>query len=59
MTVRVPYDKVVAARLARFDGATLRFTGPMTVTVYHAGNEVERHPDQAIWDMVYIGRTPR
>jgi hypothetical protein len=51
--------KKAAARLARFDGATLRFAGPMTVTVYRAGNEVERHTDQAIWDLVYIGPTLR
>jgi hypothetical protein len=51
--------KKAAARLAGFDGAILRFTGPMTVTVYRAGAEIERHTDPAIWDLVYLGRNLR
>lgn len=51
--------KRAAARLARFDGAYLRFAGPMTVTAHRGGEEVERHTDQAISDLMYIGRTRR
>ncbi|MEJ3744034.1 hydroxyneurosporene dehydrogenase [Actinomycetes bacterium KLBMP 9797] len=47
----------IAARLVGFDGAYLRFAGQMAVTVSHAGREVERFTDDAIWDLMYFGKT--
>jgi len=47
--------KRLAARLARFDGAYLRFTGPMTITVVTAGFETEQHTQDAIWELMYFG----
>ncbi|MRX44648.1 lipocalin-like domain-containing protein [Agromyces kandeliae] len=48
--------KRLLARLARFDGAYLRFAGPITVTVRRNGATVERHSDEAIWELMYFGR---
>lgn len=48
--------KKVAARLVGFDGAYLRFAGQMAVTRSHAGREVERFTDDAIWDLMYFGK---
>ncbi|GAA1060114.1 lipocalin-like domain-containing protein [Agromyces bracchium] len=48
--------KRLLARLARFDGAYLRFAGPITVTVRRGGALVERHGDEAIWELMYFGR---
>ena len=51
--------KRLAARLARFDGAYLRFTGPMTVTVFRSGTQLEQHTDDAIWELMYFGHSRR
>jgi hypothetical protein len=55
MVDELPAAKRVLAKLARFDGAYLRFTGPMTVTVHRAGEQVEEHTDDAIWELMYFG----
>ena len=47
--------KRLLAKLARFDGAYLRFAGPMTVTVNRAGEQVEEYADDAIWELMYFG----
>jgi len=51
--------KRLAARLARFDGAYLRFTGPMTVTAFRSGTQIEQHTDDAIWELMYFGHSRR
>lgn len=55
MTDELPAVKRVLAKLARFDGAYLRFAGPMTVTVYRSGEQVEEFSDDAIWELMYFG----
>ena len=57
MVDELPRLKRVLAKLARFDGAYLRFAGPMTVTVYRAGERVEEYADDAIWELMYFGHS--
>jgi hypothetical protein len=47
--------KRIAARLARFDGAYLRFAGDLQITRYRGGELAETHNDQAIWELMYFG----
>jgi hypothetical protein len=47
--------KRIAARLVRFDGAYLRFTGELQVSHYHAGKLSETYKDEAIWELMYFG----
>jgi hypothetical protein len=47
--------KHLAARLARFDGAYLRFAGDIEVSHHHGGELVETHADEAIWELMYFG----
>jgi hypothetical protein len=47
--------KRIAARLARFDGAYLRFTGDIEISRYHGGELAEAHKDDAIWELMYFG----
>jgi hypothetical protein len=49
--------KKVAARLIRFDGAYLRFTGELRIEHRHAGSVVDSYSDSAIWELMYLGRT--
>jgi predicted secreted hydrolase len=49
--------KKVAARLIRFDGAYLRFTGELRIEHRRAGVVVDSHADSAIWELMYLGRT--
>ena len=51
----LPRAKAPAARLARFDGAYLRFAGPMTVAVFRSGERVEEFSDDAIWELLCFG----
>ncbi|HEX4865678.1 MAG TPA: hypothetical protein VFV02_16535 [Acidimicrobiales bacterium] len=47
--------KHLAARLARFDGAYLRFAGDIEVA-HHNGTElIETHKNEAIWELMYFG----
>jgi hypothetical protein len=47
--------KHLAARLARFDGAYLRFAGDIEVSHYHGAELVETQADEAIWELMYFG----
>jgi hypothetical protein len=47
--------KHIAARLARFDGAYLRFAGDIEVSHHRGGELVETHADEAIWELMYFG----
>ncbi|HEY0453746.1 hypothetical protein [Actinophytocola sp.] len=49
--------KKVAAKLVRFDGAYLRFTGELRIEHRHAGTIVDSYTDSAIWELMYLGRT--
>ncbi|HET9849851.1 MAG TPA: hydroxyneurosporene dehydrogenase [Candidatus Dormibacteraeota bacterium] len=48
--------KRVAARLAGFDGAYLRFVGDLQIDHYRGGELVEAHKNDAIWELMYFGR---
>jgi hypothetical protein len=47
----------LAARLVRFDGAYLRFTGELRVEHQHGGKVVDSYADNALWELMYLGRT--
>src|ERR1700686_140312 len=47
--------KHIAARLARFDGAYLRFAGDIEVSHHRGGELIETHADEAIWELMYFG----
>ena len=49
--------KKVAARLAGFDGAYLRFTGELRIEHRRGETLVESHTDSAIWELMYLGKT--
>ena len=47
--------KRIAARLAHFDGAYLRFVGDLEISRFHRGELAETHSDDAIWELMYFG----
>ncbi len=47
--------KRIAARLAHFDGAYLRFVGDLEISRYRAGELAETYQDDAIWELMYFG----
>jgi hypothetical protein len=47
--------KRIAARLAHFDGAYLRFVGALEIARYRSGELVETHTDDAVWELMYFG----
>ena len=47
--------KALLARLIRFDGAYLRFTGELSFEHYQAEQLVEAHRDEAMWELMYLG----
>ncbi|MET8939089.1 hydroxyneurosporene dehydrogenase [Streptomyces rubiginosohelvolus] len=49
--------KKLAARLARFDGAYLRFTGELRVERRTGSTLVDTHAAPAIWELMYLGPT--
>jgi hypothetical protein len=49
--------KKVAARLARFDGAYLRFAGEVRIEHRRSGSVVDSYADSAIWELMYLGKT--
>lgn len=49
--------KKFLARLTGFDGAYLRFSGPVTITHRKGGQVVETETDPAIWELMYPGKT--
>ena len=48
--------KKLVARLARFDGAYLRFAGELRIERYRGEQLVESHRDDALWEMMYFGK---
>jgi hypothetical protein len=49
--------KRVAAKLAHFDGAYLRFVGSIEILRYRHEELVETHRDDAIWELMYFGHS--
>jgi CrtC N-terminal lipocalin domain len=47
--------KRVLAQLARFDGAYLRFAGTLDIEHHRGTALVEKHSNQAIWELMYFG----
>jgi hypothetical protein len=47
--------KRIAAKLAHFDGAYLRFAGDIEISRYRGAELVETHKDDAIWELMYFG----
>jgi hypothetical protein len=47
--------KRIAAKLAHFDGAYLRFTGDIEISRYRDSELAETHKDDAIWELMYFG----
>jgi hydroxyneurosporene synthase CrtC len=47
--------KRLLARLARFDGAYLRFAGTLEIEHYAGPKLVEKHHNHAIWELMYFG----
>jgi CrtC N-terminal lipocalin domain len=47
--------KHIAAKLAHFDGAYLRFIGEIEISRYRGDELVETHQDDAIWELMYFG----
>ena len=48
--------KRVAAMLAGFDGAYLRFAGELRIDRYDGPQLVESHADDALWELMYFGK---
>lgn len=54
----LPPIKKAAAKLAKFDGAYLRFSGTVKLEVFDkSDNLIETHQDRAIWEEMYFGKT--
>jgi predicted secreted hydrolase len=51
--------KKLAARLIRFDGAYLRFTGELRIEHRRSDTVVDSYTDSAIWELMYLGKTIR
>ena len=51
----LPAPQRLLARIARFDGAYLRFTGECRVQRFERGILVDDHADTAIWELMYFG----
>jgi hypothetical protein len=51
--------KHIAARLAHFDGAYLRFTGDIEISWYRGGELAGTHKDEAIWGTDVLRARPR
>jgi hypothetical protein len=49
--------KKVAAKLVRFDGAYLRFTGELRIEHRRSDAVVDSYTDSAIWELMYLGKT--
>jgi hypothetical protein len=47
--------KHIAAKLAHFDGAYLRFVGDLEISRSRGAEVVETHRDHAIWELMYFG----
>jgi hypothetical protein len=51
--------KRIAAKLAHFDGAYLRFVGEIDISRYRGADLVETYEDDAIWELMYFRPFPR
>ena len=51
----LPRFRRLLARLARFDGAFLRFTGTLRLERYEADRLAECFENEAIWELMYFG----
>jgi predicted secreted hydrolase len=47
--------KRLLARLARFDGAYMRFAGILDIEHHRGTALVDKHSSQAIWELMYLG----
>ena len=47
--------KALLARLVRFNGAYLRFTGELSFEHYQSNELVETYHDEAMWELMYLG----
>jgi predicted secreted hydrolase len=47
--------KRIAAKLAHFDGAYLRFVGEIEISRYRGADLIETYTDDAIWELMYFG----
>jgi hypothetical protein len=56
LITRVSGFKHLLARLARFDGPYLRFTGDVQLEHFINGELIEDVSDPGIWEMMYFGR---
>jgi hypothetical protein len=59
LITRVSGLKYILAKLARFDGAYLRFTGKVQLQHFVKGVLVEEASDPGIWEMMYFGHVYR
>jgi hypothetical protein len=59
LITRVTGFKHLLARLARFDGSYMRFTGNVQLEHFVNGALVEDVSDPGIWEMMYFGRVYR
>ncbi|MDP9185254.1 MAG: hydroxyneurosporene dehydrogenase [Actinomycetota bacterium] len=50
------WPKKVAATIARFDGAYLRFAGELRIERYAGGHLAESHTADALWELMYFGK---
>ncbi|MFD1212999.1 hydroxyneurosporene dehydrogenase [Arthrobacter sp. GCM10027362] len=55
----LPRPARLAARLAGFSGAYLRFAGSLSVREYRAGQLVGQEEAPALWELMYLGRPRR
>jgi hypothetical protein len=55
MIDRVTGAKHVLAKVARFDGAYLRFTGQVELEHFIDGQSVEKVADPGIWELMWFG----
>jgi hypothetical protein len=56
MADELKWPKKALARLARFDGAYLRFAGELRVERYQGESLVDTHTDDALWELMYFGK---
>jgi hypothetical protein len=55
MIDRMPSLKRMLAKLARFDGAYLRFAGTLDIEHHRRTGLVEKRSSEAIWELMYFG----
>ena len=53
----MPLIKRLLAKIVGFDGAYHRFTGKVTIEKFEKDVRAEIFDDQAIWELMYFGKT--